>query len=495
MSQRAILYLRQSDSDGQGERSLSLDSQSRVLRADAARFGWSVIDEIRDPDLKGYDERRPGLLHLYERCRQRDVHVVAFWRLDRLARLLRLQENILHEFTQLGVQVYSSQDPNIDHPLFRQILGAANEHLTRVISANVRSALHERARRGMPHGVPPLGYRRTSRGSNYEIVPEEAAIIQHVYQRRVEGAGDAQIARELADRGAITRNGSTAWTISTIAAIRTRATYRGTATFGTTSVDNCIPPIIDHDVWERAQEPRPSNRRAHRPKPIESFLEGLIEHECGSPMYLIQVCPQTPRPRFRCRLASAGALFPQQQKCPYSPRSGNMETLEQLVWEQLVIDLDRVLDPARVIAEARKEYAAQAPAGRALHRDATARLQRAKDRRKRAEDLYLSGSRDRAWFDAEDARAMAELEAAEQIIAQVPRPPDRDAIKLTWDELGTLRKWLPSVTSPEAKALALRSAGVAVVTKGDRRVAQGWAAAVRIRYRTEFALFLPNHVT
>src|SRR4051794_40305301 len=130
---RALLYLRQSDTAGEGDRSLSLDSQSSILRADAEKHGWTIVSEIRDADLRGYDTTRPGLLELYRQCRAGEVDVVAFWKLDRLARLLRLQENVLYELAQLGADVFSHEDPQIGVPLFRQILGAFAEEQTRII--------------------------------------------------------------------------------------------------------------------------------------------------------------------------------------------------------------------------------------------------------------------------------------------------------------------------------------------------------------------------
>jgi len=179
---RALLYLRQSDTDGAGERSLSLDSQAAVLYADASREGWTVVGELRDADLKGYDETRPGLRSLYAACREGSVDLVCFWKLDRLARSLRLQENVLHELSRLGVEVYSNQDPHLATPLFRQVLGAMNEELTRIIAANVRRATKERRRRGLWHGPPPFGYRKAASGALEEA--DEADLLRHLWRQR-----------------------------------------------------------------------------------------------------------------------------------------------------------------------------------------------------------------------------------------------------------------------------------------------------------------------
>lgn len=454
---RAVLYLRQSDSDGEGERSLSMDSQATALREDAARLGWRVVGELRDADLKGYDEKRPGLVELYARCRSGDVDVVAFWKLDRFARLLRLQENVVHELDQLGVELYSNQEPWVGNPFFRQILGAVNEEQTRVISAHVRRAMRERQRRGFFQGRVPWGYLRPNPASVLVIDPKVAPIVRWMYEESAAGRGVVTIARLLDERGVRAPRGGR-WCATTVRALLRRVAYRGAMRVGETMVEGAHPAIVEPELWERGQ-PGQYGRRAPRTKDAGSWLEGHVEHACGYPMYL--TVWQSKR-RFRCRLASAGVLHGGQGVCAFAPKSIDAERLETMAWEAVTEALARMHSPRQVLARAKEELHAAAPASDAAYREAQDRRARAEARRERAEELYLSGSRDRAWFDVEDARALAEIADAERVLAKLPIPPDPAAIEETWQSLRGIRDMAARVESTD-RGIVLRSVGSAVL--------------------------------
>lgn len=489
MIMRVILYLRQSDSDGAGDRSLSLDSQARVLRADAERHGWRVVAEIRDADLKGHDDQRPGLLELYDRCRAGEVDLVAFWKLDRFARKLRLQETVVDELDQLGVALHSNQEPWVANPLFRQILGAVAEQQVRDISANVRRALRERAERKLHHGRAPFGYVRPGPKSPLVIDPEPAAIVRELFERRAAGEGPASIAADLDRRGIVTAEGHP-WPVTSIMRTLGHVAHRGAVRSRDRIVEGCHDPIVSPDLWHAAQR-RTGHRRAPRRKATRSWLEGLIEHACGAPMYLIQPYRSKPYADFRCRLAGAGNAGPMMPPCPVSPRSIRVWRAEEMAWEAVCRDLGRVLSPRVVLADARRRYQLLLPAGDAVRKEAHERKRRALARRERAEGLYLSGSRERAWFDVEDALAAAELAAAERALGDFAAPPAEDAIKEQWRRLRGLRDLLDAIEGDD-RAPVLRELGVAVVAPCGSpapRGGNGDGGRITIRYRPELAPF------
>ena len=490
---RALLYLRQSDTDGAGERSLSLDSQATVLRADAQRFGWAVIDEIRDPDLKGYDDRRPGLLSLYQRVRAGDVEIVAFWKLDRLARLLRLQENVLHELQMLGVEVWSNQDPHIGHPLFRQVLGAFNEELTRMIAANVRRALREKARRGQHHGRVPYGTERTLEGL---LTPGEfAENVLRVYELRAEGRSFEYIHDWLFEQGILSPTGRTHWGSQMLRNLLSNPVYKGQLRLAEVVIDNAYEPIVPAELWERAQAVTLEGRfRAPRQKPMHSWLEGLVLHECGAPMYLDKGKPRHDLPAYRCR---AGTWHQRPgHVCTSEPRRIGLERAERLTWEAVVSDFSRIRPSDEVYQEARRVFLDESPAAEAVRREALDRQRRIEGRRARVEDLYLSGSRDRAWFDAEDARLTAEEREVARCLAELPDAPDAEQLEAIWHRLVEMRDVLEHIEPPD-RGTWLRSLGIAVVSPAGypdptwrRAGKKPDAGIVKIRYRPEIKPFL-----
>jgi DNA invertase Pin-like site-specific DNA recombinase len=459
---RALLYLRQSDSDGAGERSLSLESQSSVLRADAARFGWTIVAELRDADLKGHDEKRPGLQEVYTRCREGAVDVVAFWKLDRLARSLRIQENVAYELSRLSVDLYSNQEPWVANPLFRQILGAVAEQQTRDIAANIRRALRAKQQSGIHHGNLPWGYVRADATSPLAIEPTAAALVADIYAQRLRGVGPAEIARDLTRRGIATPTGLASWRVCSISRILRCATYRGAVHAGDTWVEGAHPAIVAPEEWWQAQERH--QRRAPRQKLVRSWLEGHIEHGCGLPMYLIQAAG-TRRAYFRCRAGHAGILSATQQMCPVEPRRVVLPIVEEAAWAAITKTLAAKLSPEVVLADAQREYRRHAPVAEAARGETRARHDRAVARRERAESLYLSGARDRAWFDSEDARITAELAAVAREAERIPAAPDETRIRATWQELRTLSDGLDTLDTEERGAV-LHALGVVVVGDG-----------------------------
>lgn len=489
---RALLYLRQSDTDGEGDRSLSLDSQASVLRSDAQRLGWSIVAELRDPDLRGADDQRPGLLSLYERCRAGDVDLVAFWNLERLARSVRITENVVHELQRLGVSLHSSQEPWItDFPFLRQVLAAAAEQQTRVIKAHVRRALRERARRGLHQGRVPFGYIRPDKDSALIPDPKRAPVVREIFDLRVSGVGPADIADVLTRRGVLTPEGHP-WTVGRIMRILERVTYRGAVKSGDLILEDCHEALVPADIWQAVQSRRFAPRTPRR-KGISSWLEGRIQHECGYAMYLIQE-NITGDPHFRCRNMGHGNVNFATPGCAISPKNINKDRAERLVWEAIQRDLGRLTPPQHVMATAQATYHALGTSITESHQTALRRKKSATQRRVRAEELFLSGARDRAWFDVEDQKLQLELEEIDRLLIELPTPPDPDAIEQTWQELHELQRGLSAYEDHEKRQL-LHALGVAVLRSTGNRVKLRNGkdgGEIVIRYRREIAQFIQS---
>jgi len=489
---RALLYLRQSDSDGAGERSLSMDSQSTVLHDDAARLGWTVVTEIRDADLKGYDEQRRGLRELYDRCRSGDIDIVAFWKLDRLARRLRLQENVLHELDTLGVEVWSNQDPHIGTPLFRHVLGAWNEELTRMISANVRRSLREWTRRGIAWGPVPFGYER---GANKTLQPSaDAETLRQIYRWRADGRSLKAIVGLLADSGLLTQKGLPRWNVATIGHMLENPVYTGAVHLKELTVADAHEALIEPSLWEAVQARQDPNhyrrRREPRSKPHSSPLEGAILHGCGAPMYLRGTSPHRPFATFHCRGGPEwGGTHG--YACQLSPRQLRAERAETLAWERLREDLAALRYPVDVIKEAERRDRLASPTAQATRRQAADRCQRLEAKRERWVEMYADGTIDRAKLDRELTKIDAEGAEVAAILAALPESADPTQIETEWQHLREIRD-LFALFPAEARGQTLRRLGVAVVSPAGYRLGRtGDAGHVELRYRPNWARHFP----
>lgn len=215
----AVAYLRVSGKgqvDGDG-----FDRQRDKIVAYAKSEGLGLQDEYQDGGVSGTNDldNRPGLAALLDRVESNGVRVVLVERADRIARDLMVQEIILQQFRQLGVQVIECEGGNdltvsgSDNPtanLIRQILGAVAEFDKNVIVLKLRAARERKRRQG----------EKCEGRKAYGEHANEKPIVQRILKLRRKPRGGnrlsyAGIADRLNDDGIPTRSGGE-WQPSTV---------------------------------------------------------------------------------------------------------------------------------------------------------------------------------------------------------------------------------------------------------------------------------------
>jgi hypothetical protein len=136
-----------------------------------------------------------------------------------------------------------------------------------------------------------------------------------------------------------------------------------------------------------------------------------------------------------------------------------------------VDDLDGMFTPDEAIAFAREAAAADqdddAPRRRALDQ----REKRAREKRERAEGLYLNGKRDSVWFEQIDSEVTAELEAIDaERDTLCPQGPDANDLREAVRTLQNLREELPHCPQ-EYRAQFMQALGVAIVGENSVEMA------------------------
>jgi DNA invertase Pin-like site-specific DNA recombinase len=155
---------------------------------------------------------------------------VWFYRLDRLARDLIIQETLLGEVWRMGREVFSTsaaeqgylQDDPHDpsRKLIRQVLGAVNEYERAMIALRLKSGrARKHANGGYAYGGLGFGYKAVQ-GS---LVPDETEqrTIRRIEKLRSQGRTLRQIAHTLNREGRKPRR-SDVWHASTVGAILRR---------------------------------------------------------------------------------------------------------------------------------------------------------------------------------------------------------------------------------------------------------------------------------
>jgi DNA invertase Pin-like site-specific DNA recombinase len=364
------------------------------------------------------ETERPALARCLDMAAAGDYDVLLVYDLSRLARSVRLQENWVWQLARCGVEVASVTEPHAGDDLVRPILAAVNQRERRVTAGKVRMAIRERTARGLPWGVAPLGLRRGEDG-RYEPDPATAHVAREIVEAYADGAGLTALADDLTERGVPTPRGHARWRIQTIRYLLANPAYAGL--------------VVDAETWARAQARLASGRRAPRRKAWASWLEGRVRHGCGAPMYLVGPAGRMTGPAFRCK--REGGRSAGDPGCGLRPAQVSAARLEAEVWRLVVAALEQKRDALDVYEELVERARRSSPLVDRRRREAERRVDSALRRRDRAESLYLDGSRDRAWFDAEDARLTTELAAAEAALAALPAAPDLEELRATEREL------------------------------------------------------------
>jgi DNA invertase Pin-like site-specific DNA recombinase len=168
---RLVGYVRVSTA-GQAKDGLGLEVQERAIKAWAKKNHHKLITVERDEGVSGANgiDTRVGIHNALELIRSKKAHGVVVYRLDRLARDLILQEQLLADIrrangevfsTMAGEQQYLTDDP--DDPsrkLIRQVLGAVAEYEKAMIRQRLWAGRIRKAGRGQfALGSPPFGWR------------------------------------------------------------------------------------------------------------------------------------------------------------------------------------------------------------------------------------------------------------------------------------------------------------------------------------------------
>jgi len=143
--EKAFGYIRvsgKSQIDGDG-----FDRQIKAINDHAKANGFEIARIYQEEGVSGTLQDRPALTDLMLDLEENGhgIHTVIIERIDRLARDLMVQENILHDMGKHGVSIISATDGDLleDDPtrkLVRQVLGAIAEYDKTMVVAKLKAA-------------------------------------------------------------------------------------------------------------------------------------------------------------------------------------------------------------------------------------------------------------------------------------------------------------------------------------------------------------------
>lgn len=208
---KAIGYCRVS-TDGQvGDDRFGLESQKEQINLYALSNGYDIIDWAVDEGISGATLDRPSLNKLlYGEISNPPVEVVIVAKNDRMSREMEQYFYVKYTLRKKNIELKSVSEDFGQMGVFSNVM----ESLAMFIAEQERINIAKRtsggrklkaAVGGYSGGRAPYGYRVKS--GQFEIVPDEAAMVKKIFEMRDSGESLTDTAEWLNDNGYKTRKG------------------------------------------------------------------------------------------------------------------------------------------------------------------------------------------------------------------------------------------------------------------------------------------------
>ncbi|MBN2909174.1 recombinase family protein [Polycladomyces sp. WAk] len=400
MSAKYAVYVRVStDKD---EQVSSVENQIDICRNWLERNGyeWNEQNVYKDEGISGtVFLDRPAIQLLLEKAKRREIDMVVFKSISRLARDLKDSLEIREVLISHNVRIISVEEGYDSHKAGKndmafELWSLFSAQYSRTLSAGTAAALAAKVRRGEHIGRIPYGYRRED--GFLVIDEEEAKVVRQIYDWYNSGWGYKRITNELNARG-IKPKVKSKWQVTSVQRLIQNPIYCGDFIlnqYTTVKVGgrrkqirnprekwiyfkNHHPAIISREEWRKANK---SQEEALRRKitPWNEF-RGLAKcSECGSNM----VINSTSRKR------RDGNRYWNYMKCSRYRRGGGCVNHDPILYEDFrALILKQLMEKGRSVSlnftsdfEIRKEAELQ---------QLMKTREQAENRKKNLVDLYL----------------------------------------------------------------------------------------------------------
>lgn len=157
-----------------------------------AEPGWTLAGIYADRGLSGTQaERRPEFLRMVAACEDGLIDAVICKSVSRFSRNTVDAVSYINHLRSLGIRLIFEKegiDTDSDYSeMLLTVLAAFAQEESHSHSENVKWGKRKRVEKGHGLLVPLYGYRKNDAGDSYEIVPEEGAVVQRIFDEYEHG--------------------------------------------------------------------------------------------------------------------------------------------------------------------------------------------------------------------------------------------------------------------------------------------------------------------
>jgi site-specific DNA recombinase len=298
--------------------------------------GWVVNEDLVfvDDGYSGGNMERPALTRMRSFVRSGGIDCVVVFKLDRLSRSVIDMVNLVLEEWEGLTHVKSAREPldtsSAMGKQFFYMLVSFAEWERSVIRERTTAGRLARAKEGYKASAKaPYGFCHGKVKGSYEIVPEEAQVVQRIFELYNGGLGAKGVVTRLNSEGVRNRSGEM-WNERTVLFMVSNPAYIGKMVYGrisknprhgkvagelywvkneqVTVVENSpfVPAIVSEDVFSMAQQVKAFRRpekapKTRSPRTLVSpyLLTGLAKCKCGYSLYARLLPPRRGGPEYR----------------------------------------------------------------------------------------------------------------------------------------------------------------------------------------------------
>jgi len=320
------------------EQHMSYEAQKEFYTAKIMKKpNWRYVDTYGDKGITGtIASKREDFMRMIKDCKDGKIDLIITKSFERFARntldtirIVRMLKamNIGVIFETQGLDT-SKEKSEFMLTVYAGMAQAGSENLsTNVKWGNQHSYAKGNVRINCKHF---LGY-RMNEDNRLEIDPDEALIIQRIYNDFIAGQTHHKIADNLTRQGILTPMKKTVWRSSTVQSILSNEKYCGDAILQKTFVTNCLTHEIKKNNGELPQYHVKDNHPAIIPRDMWNRVQEELKRR-GSKSKVKQVGTKTEQGKYSSKFALTEILYCGECATPYRRCTWSKNGKKKVVW-------------------------------------------------------------------------------------------------------------------------------------------------------------------